>query len=369
MSEVINLFAYMKIEVTQDMLSLLDSYSRYELKYKPLESDDHEVRAIAEEINKSKNQNAFVKASLADISSKPSGQNNPNAIIAPKTSISNVGKRYIKENKWGRVRTKSGARLAIIRFGNCIGADKDIADITAKDGYAFAKHLEDEYQAANKTIKSSVSYVKGMFTWAITVPEYESINSNPWPKLLLTKFGNASEEYLPFKPEQISALFALAKLDGKGRMNRREHLLLSILIATGCTLDEAALLCWEHIIKHKEGWHYIDLTKAIVKKSGSRTLLPIPFKLQSLMPPRGHQVTVVGLKNSPDDRLFDYSLDGDGKASRAASRWRTASGLGICYLHKNGTALNHVSLNVTQRSKQYCILLYYMYIRLESLLI
>ena len=32
--------------------------------------------------------------------------------------------------------------------------------VTAKDGYAFAKHLEDEYQAANKTIKSSVSYVK-----------------------------------------------------------------------------------------------------------------------------------------------------------------------------------------------------------------
>ena len=93
MSEVINLFAYMKIEVTQDMLSLLDAYSRYELTYNPLESDDHEVRAIAEEINKSKDENASVKASLSDISSKLSGQNNPNEIIAHKTSISNVGKR------------------------------------------------------------------------------------------------------------------------------------------------------------------------------------------------------------------------------------------------------------------------------------
>ena len=157
MSEVINLFAYMKIEITQDMLSLLDAYSRYELTDQPLESDDHEVRAIAEDINKSKDENASVKASLADISSKLSGQNNPNETIASKTSISNVGKRYIKENKWGRERTKSGARLAIIRFGNCIGADKDIAEVTAKDAYAFAKYLEDEYQAANKTIKSSVS--------------------------------------------------------------------------------------------------------------------------------------------------------------------------------------------------------------------
>ena len=177
-----------------------------------------------------------------------------------------------------------------------------------------------------------------MFTWAIKVPEYKSINSNPWPKLLLTKFGNASEEYLPFKPEQISALFALAKLDGKGRMNRREHLLLSILIATGCRLDEAALLCWENIIKHKEGWHYIDLTKAIVKNSGSRRLLPIPFKLQSLMPPRGHQVTVDGLKNSPDDRLFDYSLDGDGKASRAASQ---ACGRQLAKINRDNKQVTH----------------------------
>ena len=127
-----------------------------------------------------------------------------------------------------------------------------------------------------------------MFTWAITVPEYEQININPWPKLRLTNYGSASEEYVPFKHEQLSALFALAKLDGKGRMNRREHLLLSILIATGCRLDEAALLCWENIMEQKEGWQYIDLTKAIVKNSGSRRLLPIPDRLQSLMPSRGH---------------------------------------------------------------------------------
>ena len=95
--------------------------------------------------------------------------------------------------------------------------------------------------------------------------------------------------------------------------------LLSVLITTGCRMDEAALLTWDNIIKHQEGWHYIDLTKSIVKNEGSRRLLPIPDAL-NIMPRYGHQVTVDGIRNSPDGRLFDYSLDSDGKASRAASQ-------------------------------------------------
>ena len=35
---------------------------------------------------------------------------------------------------------------------------------------------------------------------------------------------------------------------------------------------------------------------------------------------RGHKLTADGISNSMDDRLFDYSLDVDGKAARAASQ-------------------------------------------------
>lgn len=38
------------------------------------------------------------------------------------------------------------------------------------------------------------------------------------------------------------------------------------------------------------------------------------------MPQHGHQLTVDGIRNSPDGRLFDYAVDSDGKASRAASQ-------------------------------------------------
>ncbi len=92
------------------------------------------------------------------------------------------------------------------------------------------------------------------------------------------------------------------------------------MITTGCRLDEAALLCWDNIIEHEEGWHYIDLRTALVKNIGSQRLLPIPNCLWPLFPQRGHRITVEGISNSPDGRLFDYALDKDGKAARSSSQ-------------------------------------------------
>lgn len=246
-------------------------------------------------------------------------------------------KRYVAENKWNRIKTKNSALSALLRFKSCVG-DIDVHEITQKDAYKFSKYLEDEFELANKSIKAHVSYVKGLFTWCITEPSLTNFVSNPFTNLRLKRFGTASEPYIPYRNKQLLDLFALANFNSLSRMSRREHLCLSILIATGCRLDEAALLCWENIIEHKEGWHYIDLTKAIVKNSGSRRLLPIPDQLQSLMPPRGHQVTVDGLGNSPDDRLFNYSLDKDGKASRAASQ---ACGRQIAKINPDNKQVTH----------------------------
>ena len=57
-----------------------------------------------------------------------------------------------------------------------------------------------------------------------------------------------------------------------------------------------------------------------MKNSESKRLLPIADKIQEIMPSVDHQLTPNGLFASPDGRLFNYSLDGDGKASRAASQ-------------------------------------------------
>lgn len=159
-----------------------------------------------------------------------------------------------------------------------------------------------------------------MFAWAIRQQAYK-ITKLPWDKLDgITEYGVASQSYKPFTVAQLHELFSLTKLDGKGRMNPREHPLFSTLITTGCRMDEAALLTWGSIIKHERGFHYIDLTEAIVKNEGSKRRLPIPEVLWNIMPQHGHQLTVYGIRNSPDGRLFDYAIDSDGKASRAASQ-------------------------------------------------
>ena len=235
------------------------------------------------------------------------------------SSIAEVSKRYLAENKWNRERTKSGAATALERFSNFHGGDTDINDFNPKHAYEFAQWMEDELDSANKSIKSSISYVKGMFSWAITQKDY-TITEEPWGKLAkISSYGKAEESYQPFTRDQLTRLFNLVHKD-KGRMNPREHLILSILITTGCRLDEAALLCWDNIIQDEGGWHYIDLTRALVKNTGSQRLLPIPDCLWSLFPDRGKQLTVEGTIISPDDRLFDYSMDADGKAARAASQ-------------------------------------------------
>ena len=80
------------------------------------------------------------------------------------------------------------------------------------------------------------------------------------------------------------------------------------------------MLTWDNIIQHADGWVYVVSRNDIVKNSGSKRLLPIPDKLQEIMPSVGHQLTPDGLFASPDGRLFNYPLDGDGKAYRAASQ-------------------------------------------------
>ena len=254
------------------------------------------------------------------------------------STIADVSKRYIAENRWRRDRTKSGAKLALKRFCDLHGSTTDIKEINAKHAYAFAKWMEDELDSASKSIKGALSYVKGMFSWAVTQVDYD-ITDEPWGVLKkIGNYGSASEQSVPFTEEQLAELFSLIHRTGTGKMNRREHLILSILIATGCRLDEAALLCWENIIQHENGWYFIDLTKALVKNQGSKRLLPIPESLWPLFPPRGYQLTVEGLRESSDDRLFDYSLDSDGKAARAASQ---ACGRQLRKIEREGRQVTH----------------------------
>ena len=229
-------------------------------------------------------------------------------------NMSSLLPAYMEEKTWKRITTKNASKRSIEQFINLVG-DLDIHEVTAKHAYALAQALAKQGKA-NRTVKAAVSYVKGLFTWAITNPDLDRFNANPFTDLDLTRFGYETESYKPFTDVQLEELFALAPQ----KMNQREHLVLSLLIATGCRLDEICLLSWDNIVTHEEGWRYIDLTSGLVKNVGSRRLVPIPKKVDAVMPPVGTKLTPKGLVASDDGRLFDYALDEDGKAQRAASQ-------------------------------------------------
>jgi integrase len=313
--DVISLFHSVGVEVPDKLIDLVDEEAEFWLVNRPMIHEPSPFDKAAE-LHYDRTPNVSKKFATdldKKLAQKLSGTNS--SVL----SLSALIKRYIAETKWKRIKTKSSALSALERFMSCVG-NVDVCIITQKHGYTFAKYLEDELDLANKSIKSNISYVSGLFTWCIKQSELEGFVSNPFNKLHLSKYGHEAQSFIPFKEPQLHQLFGLADVDGKGRMNRREYLLFGFLITTGCRMDEAALLTWENIIRHDSGWNYIDLTKAIVKNAGSKRLLPIPDKLQSILPPLGHQITVDGLISSPDGRLFNYSRDKDGKASRAASQ-------------------------------------------------
>ena len=376
--DIVRLAHAYNISFPDNVVDLLSDEAKYYLSYLPsmLEKSEHEkasdkifgkrelsLKDVVDEMTEgleylAGNPNApnasLVHRSNYDLAID-SAKNSPSEVIKAKdlelaerlqsgtfnmasSTLADVRKRYITENKWKRERTKSGAKLALDRFCDLHGETTDISDINAKHAYAFAKWMEDELDAANKSIKAGLSYIKGMFSWAITQVDYD-IKDEPWGVLKkIGDYGTAEENYVPFTKEQLTEIFNLIHRSGTGRMNRREHLILSILIATGCRLDEAALLCWENINQHKDGWYFVDLTKALVKNQGSKRLLPIPDCLWPLFPPRGQQLTVKGVCHSPDGRLFDYTLDTDGKAARAASQ---ACRRQLSKIEKHGRQVTH----------------------------
>ena len=103
---------------------------------------------------------------------------------------------------------------------------------------------------------------------------------------------------MPFSKNQLHSLFKLS-------LNARDRLLLTIIVTTGMRLDEAALLDWNNVKKHEAGFIFFDTRFGIVKNTGSERLIPLPDAVN--LPERGR------------GRLFDYSLDDDGKAQRHAS--------------------------------------------------
>ncbi|EEW60152.1 putative phage integrase [Ruegeria sp. TrichCH4B] len=224
-----------------------------------------------------------------------SGLDDTEQETAQESQLSNLLASYMLAKKWDsrKIKSKTTAERQIKAFIRSSG-NPCVTEVKKSMAYDLARELEAEGKS-NSLIRSTISAASAMLTWC----ELEgTIDANPLVHLNLSDFGTKTKHYRPFEPAQLHSLFAM-------KMPEQERLLLEILVTTGMRLDEAALLTWDQV-KERNGIRYFDLSDAIVKNKASARLVALPDCLT--LPPQG------------TGRLFDYTLDADGKASNRASR-------------------------------------------------
>lgn len=210
--------------------------------------------------------------------------------------LSELAKDWLSKHTFSKEKTKDAASKALGHFIEVSG-DLLVSKIVKKHAYDFASGQS--AVLAGKTIINRISYVSQCLTYA---ERQGTIPTNPFVGLRLEGYGRKKESYTPLDRGQLEALFKLPMPD-------EDRKLLSILIATGMRLDEAALLTWEDV-KEEAGIPFLDLTgkDKKVKNTGSARKVPIVPEL----------LKALGTKGT--GRIFTYRTDKDGKAQSAASK-------------------------------------------------
>lgn len=208
-----------------------------------------------------------------------------------------AAEEYLATHPYGPEKTKRDCELSLKQFQDFAG-DVALSEINAVMIHQYAEHLGQT--KSRKTIAKKISYVKRMFDHAV---RKGWIPSNVFIGLVLDKkVGRAKQSYEAFTGEELAKLFAQPMAD---------HLrsLLSVLMATGMRLDEAALLNWEDVkLDTAQDVMYFDLTNAIVKNRGSQRRVPVHSCLD-------------WVKTGKKGQLFpQFTRDKDGKAQASASK-------------------------------------------------
>ena len=215
--------------------------------------------------------------------------------------------KYMGARKWYRIRNKTKKYTPSYIF-KCLEIIGNLPLDQVQNFHAneIAKELDIEGKA-NSTIKSYVSSLGGLLTWATTNVRNKNLDiekswiaSNVSKGVSLEHWGAQKRTWEALTTEQLHHLFSL-------QMSCEERLLFTLLITTGMRLDEVCLLRWEQINTDANGIRYIDLSINPIKNDKfSKRNVAIP--------------DVVLLPQRKKGRLFNYRLDDDKKSSKAASR-------------------------------------------------
>ena len=211
--------------------------------------------------------------------------------------LSVAAREYLETGPYGPAKTTRDCELSLSQFEEHAG-DVALTEVTAVMIHEYAEHLGDT--KSRKTIAKKISYVKRLFDHAVRkgwVPQNVFVGI-----VLDKKLGRAKQSYIPFTIDELAKLF-------DQQMPKHCRSLLTVLIASGMRLDEAALLNWENVKEDKaQGVVYFDLTSAIVKNKGSQRKVPVHPALTWVTTGKTGQI------------FPEFTRDKDGKAQASASK-------------------------------------------------
>ncbi len=207
-----------------------------------------------------------------------------------------VYEAHLNDNNISNIKERK-TKVAVCKEFLSVVGDMFVDDVRKYHAYQYAKWMA-ERGLANKTIKSRISRVSKLLVHA---EREDVISDNPFVNLSLADYGRPSVPYLPFSADEMKQIFSQD-------MPHLDRLALTLLAVTGARLDEIALLKWTQV-KTAFGITFLDLRgDAQVKTAQSKRVIPIHSTVAPLLERRGK------------GRLFDYSLNSDGKAQNAAGK-------------------------------------------------
>ena len=197
--------------------------------------------------------------------------------------------------------TTNKLKLGFREFISYMG-DLHLNELDAAMAVGFAEaQCEQNVNRSKATIKNR-NWAMNTFCQEFCIPK-RYMAFNPFYGVSLKRYGTKGGKWLEYTDADLDKIFSYS-------WKSQELLLLQLALATGMRLGEIALLTWERV-KSVNKCSYVSLLdeddeSVTTKNLGSKRRIPLHPNLK--LPPRGN------------GRIFDYAIDGYGKATTSAGR-------------------------------------------------
>ncbi len=217
--------------------------------------------------------------------------------------MSSVMTEYFEwvEKYFDKTDTKNKLKLGCKEFISFMG-DLPLSKLDRPMAVGFAETQCDRQVNRSKATIKNRNWAMNTFCQEFCIPK-RYMSFNPFYGVSLKRYGTRGGKWLEYTDADLDKIFGYS-------WEPQELLLLQLALATGMRLGEIALLTWERV-KSINTCSFVSLLDEVdeivtAKNQGSKRRIPLHPNIK--LPPKGN------------GRIFDYAIDGYGKATTAAGR-------------------------------------------------